>query len=131
MAPLAATIANSAPQLHGKQLHAFSAYHLVLVLVQALDLIAQELSGADEEEDPNTDISPAAVEPGHAELRAALLDCDYRKLGLGCLPDDVNRAHSSSIQGPLVLQVGRQAGWGVTAYHRCRTIAVLPDRARL
>jgi hypothetical protein len=43
--------------------------------------------------------------PSFAELRAALLDCDLRKYGAGCLPDDVNRAASSSIKGPLVLQV--------------------------
>lgn len=40
-------------------------------------------------------------------LRAALLTADLRKVGAtaGCLPDDVNRAHSSSIKGPMVLQV--------------------------
>ena len=39
------------------------------------------------------------------ELRAALLDADLRKTGAGCLPEDVNRANSSSIKGPMVLQV--------------------------
>lgn len=69
----------------------------------------------DEEDATDTPAAAAAASKGRSgaaaqsvslqELRAALLDADLRKIGLGCLPDDVNRAHSSSIKGPMVLQV--------------------------
>lgn len=82
--------------------------------MQAIQATAEELVYEDEEDD-STEAPSAAASKGRSgaaaqsvslqELRAALLDADLRKIGAGCLPDDVNRAHSSSIKGPIVLQV--------------------------
>jgi hypothetical protein len=78
---------------------------------QALQSLAEELlyEGEGESEGAGaptaSTAAPARAAVTHSELRAALLDSDLRKLGAGCLPDDVNRANSSSIKGPLVLQV--------------------------
>jgi tudor domain-containing protein 3 len=38
-------------------------------------------------------------------LRTLLLDTDLRKVGLPCLPDDINRADNKKLPGPHVLQV--------------------------
>lgn len=38
-------------------------------------------------------------------LRSLLLDTDLRKVGLPCLPDDINRADNKKLPGPHVLQV--------------------------
>jgi hypothetical protein len=69
----------------------------------------------DEEDDQAAGAAPVAARGGNSsssqqtvslsELRQALLDADLRKLGSGCLPDDINRANSSSVKGPMVLQV--------------------------
>jgi hypothetical protein len=68
--------------------------------MQPLEALVQELQEDDDEQGNSSSSGPSL-----AELRAALLDCDLRKYGAGCLPDDVNRAANSSIKGPLVLQV--------------------------
>jgi hypothetical protein len=68
-----------------------------------LEALVQELQEEDDEQGSSSSSSSGS---SFAELRAALLDCDLRKYGAGCLPDDVNRAASSSIKGPMVLQVG-------------------------
>jgi hypothetical protein len=70
------------------------------MIMQPLEALVQEL-----QEDDEQGGSSSSSGPSLAELRAALLDCDLRKFSAGCLPDDVNRAASSSIKGPLVLQV--------------------------
>jgi hypothetical protein len=70
-----------------------------------------------------------------------LLSADLRKTGAGCLPDDVNRAHSSSIKGPLVLQVrlclgcllfaellGPTPSSNLPAFFHSRMPALPPDR---
>lgn len=80
--------------------------------------VAQGLLYDDDEDDQAAD-APAAARGGSSsqqtvslsELRQALLDADLRKLGSGCLPDDINRANSSSVKGPMVLQV---RWWGST-----------------
>lgn len=62
----------------------------------------------DDDDGDDTTAAPASASAGPVslqELRAALLAADLRKTGAGCLPDDVNRANSSSIKGPMVLQV--------------------------
>jgi hypothetical protein len=92
-------------------------------IVQAVDSLVESLQYGDdegeEEEEGDSDATDKAAGPAARttaaaaaaapvslqELRAALLSADLRKTGAGCLPDDVNRAHSSSIKGPLVLQV--------------------------
>jgi hypothetical protein len=60
----------------------------LLLRPQALELLIEEVGDED-----------------YSELRTALLDSDLRKTGAGGLPDDVNRTASSSLKGPLVLQV--------------------------
>jgi hypothetical protein len=95
---------------------------LAHTVLQAVQSTAEELVYEDDDEDAtDTPSAAAAASKGRSgaapqsvslqELRAALLDADLRKIGSGCLPDDVNRAHSSSIKGPMVLQV--QLGGGV------------------
>ncbi|KAF6253277.1 hypothetical protein COO60DRAFT_434969 [Scenedesmus sp. NREL 46B-D3] len=69
------------------------------------ETLAQELQEGDEQGITSSSSSSSSSRPSFAELQSALLDCDLRKFGAGCLPDDVNRAASSSIKGPLVLQV--------------------------
>lgn len=74
--------------------------------MQSLEALAQELLEDDGEQQPGSSSSTStAACPGFSELRAALLDVDLRKYGSGCLPDDINRAASSSVRGPMVLQV--------------------------
>lgn len=50
--------------------------------------------------------------------RRALLDTDLRQVGQAALPEDVNRADSKKLAGPLVLQVGADGdgGWNVDAW---------------
>lgn len=82
---------------------------------QAVQSVAEGLL-YDEDDDDQAADAPAAARGGSrsqqtvslSELRQALLDADLRKLGSGCLPDDINRANSSSVKGSMVLQVG----WG-------------------
>jgi hypothetical protein len=80
---------------------------LILSNLQAIQSVAEGLWYEDGEDDEEPAQTPAAGQTVTLQgLRSALLDADLRKLGSGCLPDDVNRSHSSSIKGPMVLQVG-------------------------
>lgn len=78
--------------------------------LQSVQYIAEELLYDDDADAAETTAQTSRAAAGQSvtlqELRTALLNTDLRKAGAGWLPDDVNRVNSSSIKGPLVLQVG-------------------------
>lgn len=87
--------------------------------LQALEALENDLQQGDADDSSSSNM-PSVSQLSYSTLRTALLNCDYRKFGAGCLPDDVNRASSSVLKGPYVLQV-----------FSCGFISALPHTAQL
>ncbi|KAI7838895.1 hypothetical protein COHA_007360 [Chlorella ohadii] len=47
----------------------------------------------------------SSAQPSLQQALAVLLDADLKQVAAPCLPDDINRADSKKVAGPLVLQV--------------------------